>query len=130
MATTYKRKVLRTGAEARAVITAVSDLQISDDDHRKLFYLELAVTVGADAPYAVRTGEYLWGWRLSAGVGRELAVRVDLINRQRVAVDWDQSEQLRQAPAVRLQELEKLRATGAISDTEYAANRERIIADT
>jgi hypothetical protein len=102
-----------------------------NDEGDSLVYLELAVTVGADTPYAVRTGEYL-GWRWGSHnltVGRELAVRVDRTNRKRVAVDWDQSEQLRQAPALRLQELEKLRATGAISDAEYTAKREQIIAD-
>jgi hypothetical protein len=59
-ATLYKRKVLRTGAEARAVVTAADDLQLFDEDNGTLFYLELAVTVGADTPYTVRTGEYLW----------------------------------------------------------------------
>ena len=75
---------------------------------RYLVYLELAVTVGADPPYAVCTGEYLtsrtkYGWRLSSlWVGRELAVRVDPNNRERVAVDWTKSEQVRQAPASQL----------------------------
>jgi hypothetical protein len=137
LATTYKRKVLRTGAEARAVITAVDDLQILTDDSRRLVYLELAVTVGADTPYAVRTGEDIGPvsvgflrvvyWEVSSlRVGRELVVRVDPNNRKRVAVDWKQST----APARLLQELETLRATGAISDAEYTAKREQIIADT
>jgi hypothetical protein len=124
------RKVLRTGAEARAVITAAHLLGIFDRYRGRLVYLELAVTVGADAPYAVRTGEYPPWWGSHLAVGRELAVRVDLTDWQRVAVDWKKSEQLRQPPAVRLQELEIWRATGEISDAEYTATRERIIADT
>lgn len=83
----------------------------------------------------------------SVAAGRELVVRVDQTDRQRVAVDWDQSFRLRQAPAPappvapavvmppqqsiaqRLQELETLRATGAILDAEYTAKRGQIIAD-
>ena len=157
-ATFYKRKVLRTGVEARAVITAVDDLGEDDDpieEVKPTRYLELAVTVGADPPYAVPTGEHLgWGWRTTRNpeiwqrleavglqpgdhraqhyvtVGRELVVRVDLTDRQRVAVDWKKSAQLRQPPAVRLQELETMRAAGAISDAEYTVKREQIIADT
>ena len=159
--TFYKREVLRTGAEARAVITAAHDLDKFDEYRGWLVYLELAVTVGANAPYAVCTGEYLevGSSRLppppcdmsSLWVGRELAVRLDLTDRRglRVAVDWIMSPPTRRAPAAplppvtsgvvmppqesiarRLQELETLRATGAISDVEYTAKRERIIADT
>jgi ABC-type transport system involved in cytochrome bd biosynthesis fused ATPase/permease subunit len=106
--TKCKREVLRTGAEARAAITAVGDLRHTDDDDwTELVYLELAVTVGADAPYAVCTGEYIgavsmggdvYRWRVSSlAVGRELVVRVDLTDRQRVAVDWKKSLKLRQA---------------------------------
>ena len=62
----------------------------------------------------------------SLRVGRKLVVRVDPSNRQRVGVDWIQSA----APALRLQELERLRATGAVSDAEYTAQRKQIIADT
>jgi hypothetical protein len=131
--TSYKRKVLRTGTEARAVITAVTDLQFAETDNpcsQQLVYLELAVTLGADPPYAVCTGEYTGRNGFvsvsSLTVGRELAVRVDPTDRQRVAVDWKRSA----APALRLQELERLRATGAISGAEYTARREEIIADT
>lgn len=92
-ATTYKREVLRTGAEARAVITDVAHLCDGGDADRTVTYLELAVTVGDDPPYAVRTGEHpntgLWvPWPLPVALGRELPVRVDLTDRQRVAVDW------------------------------------------
>ena len=45
-------------------------------------------------------------------------------------MDWDQSKQLRQAPAVRLQELESCAPRVKISDAEYTAKREQIIADT
>jgi hypothetical protein len=80
-------------------------------------------------------------------VGRELPVRVDPNNRKRVAVDWKwveehlavdwkQAEQLRQSPAwrqesiaQRLQALETLCAKGAISDAEYIAMRDQVIAD-
>jgi hypothetical protein len=91
-ATTYKREVLRTGAEARAVITDVADL-CDDRTDNTVTYLELAVTVGDDPPYAVRTGEHpntglRVRWDLPVAVGRELPVRVDLTDRQRVAVDW------------------------------------------
>jgi hypothetical protein len=139
--TTYKREVLRTGVEARAVITAVGDLRHTDDDDRtELVYLELSVTVGADTSYAVRTGEYIgavdvgWDrvrWQVSSlWVGRKLVVRVDPTDRQRVAVDWRRSvPRSYRRCALRLQELETLRATGAISDAEFTATRERIIAD-
>jgi hypothetical protein len=102
-ATFYKREVLRTGGEARAVITAAHYLETFDEYRGYLVYLELAVTVGADAPYAVCTGEYhREGFTFnklppppcdmsSLWVGRELAVRVDLTDRNRVAVDWKKS---------------------------------------
>jgi hypothetical protein len=138
----YKREVLRTGATGRATITALEnlrrDLRRNEDDDRGLIYLELAVTVGADPPYAVRTGEYLGsleleGRPLSEGrnalaVGRELVVRVDRTDRQRVAVDWEKSGRLRQAPALRLQALAHHLAAGSISDVEYTAKREEILA--
>ena len=101
--TSYKREVLRTGAEAHAVITAAHDLEYEPtEDSGYLVYLELAVTVGADAPYAVFTGEYdkAGGFNTrprprcdmsSLWVRRELAVRVDLTDRNRVAVDWMKS---------------------------------------
>jgi hypothetical protein len=140
----YKREVLRTGAAGRATITALEnlrrDLRRNEDDDRGLIYLELAVTVGADPPYAVRTGEYLGSlWlegrpllegRDALAVGRELVVRVDLTDRRRVAVDWEKSGRLRQAPALRLQALARHLAAGSLSDVEYTAKREEIIADT
>jgi hypothetical protein len=98
--TPYKRKVLRTGAEARAVITAAHDLE-SATEYEYWVYLELAVTVGADPPYTVCTGEMCSGTvadMSSLWVGRELVVRVDLTDRQRVAVDWKESVRLCQAP--------------------------------
>jgi hypothetical protein len=49
-ATFYKRKVLRTGAEARAVITAADLLKRDVEYSTELVLLELAVTVGADPP--------------------------------------------------------------------------------
>jgi hypothetical protein len=88
-ATTYKRDVLRTGVRGRAVITDVAELRDGADN--LLIYLELSVTVGADPPYAVRTGEHPSVWARfdnPVAVGRELAVRVDLTDRQRVAVEW------------------------------------------
>jgi len=146
----YKRKLLRTGTEAHAIITAATDLHRSDGDDHKLVYLELAVTVGADTPYAVCTGESIgavydgWHWEMSSlWIGRKLVVRVDLTNRQRVAVDWKKSVRLRQTPAaplppetsevvmppqesiaLRRQELETPRATATISDVEDTAKRE------
>jgi hypothetical protein len=97
--TKYKREVIRTGTEGRAVITAIKDLGHGDET-RRLVYLELEVTVGAGAPYAVSTGEHVG--IVSAGsvaVGRELVVRVDPSDPQRVAVDWEQSLRLRQMPS-------------------------------
>jgi hypothetical protein len=63
-------------------------------------------------------------------VGRELAVRIDRTDRRRVAVDWEKSARLRQAPALRLQALAHHLAGCNISDVEYTAEREEIIADT
>jgi hypothetical protein len=148
-ATRYKREVLRTGAEARAVVTAADGSLGSDEDKGDLFYLELAVTVGTDAPSVVRTGEYLSTNYVNAvKVGRELSVRVDPDNRKRVAVDWKwveehlavnrkQAKQLRESPAwrqeqiaQRLQALETLCGKGAISDAEYMAMRDQVMADS
>jgi hypothetical protein len=135
-----KGEVLRTGADARAVITTVEDTRNTDEDLGRLVYLELEVTVGADRPYGMRTGEYVRSvvsagkrpgiWVTSLAVGRELSVRVDPANRQRVAVDWEKSARLHQAPAVRLRILAQQLAAREISDVEYTAQREKIIADT
>jgi hypothetical protein len=94
--TKYKREVLRTGVEGRAVITAIGDLGVGNE-FRHLIYLELEVSLGAAAPYDVRTGEDVGAAAIgSVAVGRDLVVRVDQTDRERVAVDWDQSLRLRQ----------------------------------
>ena len=55
-------------------------------------------SIGTAAPYDVCTGEDVGVGAIgSVAVGRELVVRVDPADRERVAVDWDQSLQLRQA---------------------------------
>jgi hypothetical protein len=45
-------------------------------------------------------------------------------------VDWEKSARLHQAPAVRLRILAQQLAAREISDVEYTAQREKIIADT
>ena len=95
--TKYKREVLRTGVEGRALITAIGDLGVGNE-FEHLVHLELEVTLGAGAPYDVSTGENVSAAAIgSVAVGRELVVRVDQTDRQRVAVDWEQSLRLRQS---------------------------------
>lgn len=92
-----KAAVLRDGAPGTAVITFIADGNRGNDSTH-LVYLELDVSVGGPAPYPVRTGEYLTA--ASTGTvspGRELVVKVDRADPQRVAVDWDQSLRLRRA---------------------------------
>lgn len=95
--TKYKREVLRTGVPGRAIITAIGALGVGNE-FEHLIHLELEVAVGAEAPYEVRTGENVSVAAIgSVAVGRELSVRVDQTDRQRVAVDWEQSLRLRQS---------------------------------
>jgi len=97
-ATKYKREVLRTGRESRAVITGIGDVGVGNE-FSHLIYLELEVTAPGHASYAVNTGEDVHAGALgSVAVGRELVVRVDLADPQRVAVDWEESLRLRQSP--------------------------------
>jgi hypothetical protein len=92
----YKREVAHAGTEGRAVITGITDLGYGDET-RWLVQLELEVTVGVRPPYPVSTGEYVGiASAGSVAVGRELVVRVDHADPQRVAVDWEQSLRLRQ----------------------------------
>lgn len=94
--TKYKREVLQTGVEGRAVITAIGDLRVGNE-FEHLLHLELDVTLGAQPPYAVSTGENVGSGAIgSVAVGRQLVVRVDRADSQRVAVDWDESLRLRQ----------------------------------
>lgn len=62
---------------------------------RHLVYLELEVTRPDGPPYLVKTGEYLDA--SSAGSvtpGRVLHVKVDSVDPDRVAVDWERSLRL------------------------------------
>jgi hypothetical protein len=93
-ATKHKTQVLRSGADAAATITFIADGGRANE-FRKLVYLELLVTRDGGEPYEVRTGEFVTG--ASAGSvtpGRELWVKVDLADPQRVAVDWERSLRL------------------------------------
>lgn len=94
-ATRHKKAVLRNGADAAAVITFVADGHRANE-FRQLVYLELRVTPpDGGAPYDVRTGEFLNAASAgSATPGRQLWVKVDPADPQRVAVDWDRSLRL------------------------------------
>lgn len=90
-----KSTVLRDGVPGTAVITFIADGH-RGNEFTHLVYLELDVSVGGAPPYAVRTGEYLTA--ASTGTvtpGRELVVKVDPTDPQRVAVDWEESLRLR-----------------------------------
>lgn len=145
--TRYKRDVLRTGVKGLAVVTAAENLRLGGD-WGTLFEVDLAVTVGADTPYVVRTGEFVPdNSRNAVKVGRELAVRADPNDRERVAVDWawvykhlavtrKQAEQQLSSPAWRQEQIDKrvealetLRTKGVISDAEYRAKRDRVVAE-
>jgi hypothetical protein len=94
-ATRHKKAVLRNGQDASAVVTFLADGHRANE-FRQLVYLELDVTPPAGGePYQVRTGEFLNA--ASAGSmapGRQLWVKVDRADPQRVAVDWDRSLRL------------------------------------
>lgn len=94
-ATKDKAAVLRDGTPGTAVITFIADGG-RGNEFRQLVYLELEVTVPGAPAYAVRTGEYLTA--ASTGTvtpGRELVVKVDPADPQRIAVDWEESLRLR-----------------------------------
>lgn len=90
-----KDAVLRDGVPGTALITFIADGG-RGNDFTQLVYLELDVAVGDAAPYPVRTGEYLTAASTgSVAPGRELVVKVDRADPQRVAVDWEQTLRLR-----------------------------------
>jgi hypothetical protein len=94
-ATRHKKTVLRDGQDASAVVTFLADGHRANE-FRQLVYLELEVTPpdGGEA-YQVRTGEFLNAASTgSMAPGRQLWVKVDPADRQRVAVDWDRSLRL------------------------------------
>jgi hypothetical protein len=94
-ATKHKKQVLRDGLDGTAVVTFLADGQRGNEYHQ-LVYLELEVTLPGSAPYEVKTGEYLTAASSgSVSPGRELVVRVDPADPQRVAVDWERSLRLR-----------------------------------
>jgi hypothetical protein len=91
-ATKHKRAVLRSGTDATAVVTFLADGRRANE-YRQLVYLELDVQLpDGRSPYQVRTGEYLNAASAgSVSPGRELRVKVDPADPQRVAVDWERS---------------------------------------
>lgn len=90
-ATRHKKAVLRSGTDATAVVTFLAD-GLRANEYQQLVYLELEVRLPGQAPYQVKTGEYLNAASAgSVAPGRELRVRVDPDDRQRVAVDWERS---------------------------------------
>lgn len=92
--TKHKKRVLRTGVDADAVITFLADGK-RGDDFKRLVYLELDVTIPGSAPYPVKTGEYLTAASTgSVAPGRRLRVKVLPDEPQRVAVDWERSLRL------------------------------------
>jgi hypothetical protein len=88
-ATKDKDRVLRSGVDGTAVVTFIAD------GHMKvgfahLVYLELDVTVAGAPPCQVRTGELLTPAATGTLTpGRQLVVKVDPEDPQRVAVDWE-----------------------------------------
>lgn len=94
-ATRHKRAVLRSGVDGSAVVTFLADGGRANE-FRQLVYLELDVTVPGRQPYPVKTGEFINNASAgSVSPGRELQVKVDPTDPQRVAVDWEASLRLR-----------------------------------
>ena len=107
-------------------------------DKRVECLIGLRVEVPGRQPYDVTVRQDFLPWTMAAiQPGRTVAVEVDSVNPLNVRIDLGQpihrlpraglSGSPRQSIAQRLQELETLRATGTISDTEYTAKREQII---
>lgn len=93
-ATKHKKAVLRSGTDATAVVTFLADGHRANE-YRHLVYLELEVHPPDQAPYHVKTGEYLNAASAgSVAPGKELRVKVDPDDPQRVAVDWERSLRL------------------------------------
>lgn len=93
-ATKHKKQVLRSGTDATAVITFLADGRRANEYHQ-LVYLELEVSLPGQPPYQVKTGEYLTAAAAgSVAPGKDLWVKVDPDDQQRVAVDWEQSLRL------------------------------------
>jgi hypothetical protein len=93
-ATRHKRAVLRSGVDATAVVTFLADGHRANE-YRHLVYLELEVSRPGREPYPVQTGEFLNPASAgSVAPGRELRVKVDPDDPQRVAVDWERSLRL------------------------------------
>ncbi|MFW6092083.1 MAG: hypothetical protein ACODAF_09370, partial [Actinomycetota bacterium] len=93
-ATKHKKAVLRSGTDATAVVTFLADGHRANE-YRHLVYLELEVHPPDQTPYHVKTGEYLNAASAgSVAPGKELRVKVDPDDPQRVAVDWERSLRL------------------------------------
>lgn len=94
-ASRHKKAVLRSGADATAVVTFLADGHRANE-YQQLVYLELEVQLPDRQPYQVKTGEYLNAASAgSVAPGRQLQVRVDRQDPQRVAVDWERSLRLK-----------------------------------
>jgi hypothetical protein len=94
-----KAALLRDGEEATAVVQFLADAEHSES-FPHLVYLELEVTPRFGPSYVVKTGENLTPASIGAvAPGRELAVKVDPRDKERVAVDWDASLRVRRPPA-------------------------------
>lgn len=93
-ATRHKKAVLRSGSDATAVVTFLADGRRANE-FAQLVYLELEVRLADRPPYQVKTGEYLHAAAAgSVAPGKELKVKVDTADPQRVAVDWERSLRL------------------------------------
>jgi hypothetical protein len=93
-ATRHKKAVLRSGTDAAAVVVFLADGHRANE-FKHLVYLELEVTRPGQEPYQVKTGEYLNAASAgSVSPGRQLRVKVDPADPQRVAVDWERSLRL------------------------------------
>jgi hypothetical protein len=133
-----------TGRTARSSGMAVSRPELLDDP-LYLFDVELQLPDGA--PVRGRSVQRVPRAQVpSLAVGRQVMCAVDPVKpARRFVVDWGdaspasvsgQSASAAEAPvpaaegiSARLQELESLHASGAISDAEYAAKRQQVIAD-
>ena len=93
-ATKRKKAILGSGLDGSAVVTFLADGN-RGNQFEQLVYLELDVTVGERPCYPVRTGEYVTATSSgSLSPGRRLVVKVDPVDPQQVAVDWDRSLRL------------------------------------
>ncbi|WP_123604180.1 hypothetical protein [Micromonospora sp. Llam0] len=93
-ATRHKKAVLAAGVPTTAVVQFLASAHRASQ-FRHLVYLELEVVRPDGARYLVKTGEYLDASSAgSVAPGRVLQVKVDPVDPDRVAVDWERSLRL------------------------------------